>query len=38
MAREHKIHRVFDVSAKTGFIVENLFASAAKELYAKIKF
>ena len=37
MAREQKIHRVFETSAKTGCIVEELFASAAKELYAQVK-
>ena len=37
MARAQKIHRVFETSAKTGYNVEELFASVAKELYAQAK-
>lgn len=37
MARAQKIHRVFETSAKTGYNVEELFASVGKELYAQAK-
>ncbi len=37
MAKAQKIHRVFETSAKTGYNVEELFASVAKELYAQAK-
>ena len=37
MAKSQKIHRVFETSAKTGYNVEELFASVAKELYAQAK-
>ena len=37
MALENKILRVFETSAKTGYNVEEVFASVAKELYAKVK-
>jgi GTPase SAR1 family protein len=34
MAKEEKIHSFFETSGKTGYNVEELFASVAKELYA----
>ena len=37
MAKANKIHRVFETSAKTGYNVEELFASVAKELYVQAK-
>ena len=33
MARQNKIHRVFETSAKTGYNVEDVFVNVAKELY-----
>jgi hypothetical protein len=35
MAKEEKIHRFIEASGNTGYNVEELFASVAKELYAK---
>jgi hypothetical protein len=32
-AQEHRIHKVFETSAKTGFNVEEVFSCVAKELY-----
>ena len=32
-AKEHKIERVFETSAKTGFNVQEIFATASKEFY-----
>ncbi len=32
-ATEHGISRVFEVSAKTGFNVDQLFSTACKEMY-----
>ena len=37
MARQHKIHRVFETSAKTGFNVEEVFSLVARELYVQAK-
>ena len=37
MARESKIHRVFETSAKTGSNVEEVFSCVAKELYLQEK-
>ena len=37
MAKAEKIHRVFEASCKTGYNVEELFVSVAKELYAQAK-
>ena len=37
MAKANKIHRVFETSAKTGYNVEELFASVAKELFVQAK-
>ena len=37
MARQHKIHRVFETSAKTGYNVEEVFALVARELYQQAK-
>ena len=31
------MHKVFETSAKTGFNVEEVFASVAKELYLQVK-
>ena len=36
-AREYKLHKVFETSAKTGYNVEEVFALVAKELYLQIK-
>ena len=33
MAKQNKISRVFETSAKTGYNVEEVFANVAKELY-----
>jgi hypothetical protein len=32
-AKDHKIHKVFETSAKTGYNVEEVFSCVAKELY-----
>ena len=37
MARLHKVHRVFETSAKTGFNVEEVFSLVARDLYAQAK-
>ena len=37
MAKSHKIHRVFETSAKTGANVEDVFATVARELYLQAK-
>ena len=37
MAKDFKISRVFETSAKTGYNVEEVFASVAKELYFHAK-
>ncbi len=36
-ASEQKLHKVFETSAKTGFNVEEVFATVAKELYLQVK-
>ena len=36
-AREYKLHKVFETSAKTGYNVEEVFALVAKELYLQLK-
>ena len=36
-AREYRLHKVFETSAKTGFNVEEVFATVAKELYLQGK-
>jgi len=36
-AKEYKLHKVFETSAKTGFNVEEVFATVAKELYIQVK-
>ena len=36
-AKECKLHKVFETSAKTGFNVEEVFATVAKELYLQVK-
>ena len=36
-AREQKIARVYETSAKTGFNVEEVFSCVAKELYIQVK-
>ncbi len=36
-AKEYKLHKVFETSAKTGFNVEEVFATVAKELYLQNK-
>ena len=36
-ATEQKLHKVFETSAKTGFNVEEVFATVAKELYLQVK-
>lgn len=36
-AKEYKLHKVFETSAKTGFNVEEVFAMVAKELYLQHK-
>ena len=36
-ATDKKLHKVFETSAKTGFNVEEVFASVAKELYLQVK-
>lgn len=36
-AKEYKLHKVFETSAKTGFNVEEVFAMVAKELYIQVK-
>jgi GTPase SAR1 family protein len=37
MAKEEKIHSFIETSGKTGYNVEELFGSLAKELYAQAK-
>ncbi len=37
MAKMNKISRVFETSAKTGYNVEEVFATVAKELYLQAK-
>ena len=32
-AKQHAIHKVFETSAKTGDMVEEVFSCAAKELF-----
>lgn len=36
-AKEYKLHKVFETSAKTGYNVEEVFAMVAKELYMQSK-
>ncbi len=36
-AKEYKLHKVFETSAKTGYNVEEVFALVAKELYLQVK-
>ena len=36
-ATECRLHKVFETSAKTGFNVEEVFATVAKELYLQVK-
>jgi hypothetical protein len=36
-AKQCGIHKVFETSAKTGFNVEEVFATVAKELYIQVK-
>jgi small GTP-binding protein len=36
-ANEYKLHKVFETSAKTGYNVEEVFATVAKELYMQVK-
>ena len=36
-AAECRLHKVFETSAKTGFNVEEVFATVAKELYLQVK-
>lgn len=36
-AKEYKLHKVFETSAKTGYNVEEVFAMVAKELYIQVK-
>lgn len=36
-AKEYKLHKVFETSAKTGQNVEEVFAMVAKELYLQVK-
>lgn len=36
-AKEYKLHKVFETSAKTGYNVEEVFAMVAKELYLQVK-
>jgi GTPase SAR1 family protein len=36
-AKENKLHKVFETSAKTGYNVEEVFAMVAKELYMQSK-
>lgn len=36
-AKEQKIHKVFETSAKTGYNVEEVFSCVAKELYLQVK-
>ena len=36
-AKEYRLHKVFETSAKTGYNVEEVFAHVAKELYLQVK-
>jgi len=36
-AKDMKIHKTFETSAKTGFNVEEVFSCVAKELYYQVK-